>query len=489
MPPLTATRWSREWVGWLSYHAASILFLLSAALLVWRRNRFIDFGVYVPTVKPSDPLLLLVLFFVFLALISSKTLRREAAENALLIYWAKCIALFFLFLAAGSLWSFLFLGQAPAVIDALQYGRIAWGTGFFLLVIFFGFRNERYLKALALSFLVALAMAPIIFLSEEIIVSNYLIVSPASYTLHAFQPGTVFLGSYLVFPIAVLFSLFLLGQRYKKIAYLAGTILLTALVLWTGSRAAWLSVLAVFLTAVAVYGYWRRENKVIVMYCLSVVLIFLSGFFILPTLARNTVLTRVFPNLQADVHLRKEILEKIPALREGLTLDQIWWLSLRLPTRYYFNIREPRVDLKFGAGRGELWKDYAVEAVFHPMGLGPSYASVLRDLGTDRFVQTRAFKILGGTHNLWLQVLLSAGIGGLAIFAFAIGKLAKGVLNLVRSDRAVTTLWVAGGFAGILVDSFFFDSLELRWFWVILGIVVVACGNHAAASLKNDVSR
>ena len=477
----------RESIGGFLYRSASVLFLFSVALLVWRRNHYTDFGVYAPTIKPSDLLFPLALLFAFLAILLSKKLRDETKNNTLLISWMKYLSLFLALLFTGSLWSFLFLGQAPTAIDLFQYGRIVLVMGFFLLTIFFGFRNPGYLKILSLSFLFALSMAPIIFLPEDIVAGNYLITSPASYTLIAFQPGTV--GSYLVFPIAIFFSLFLSGRWYKKLIYLSGTILLTALVLWTNSRAAWLSTFVAFLVATAIYIYWRKDKRAILIYGLSIFFVFLSAFFILPGLARNTVLAEIFPYPRADLHLKKDVLEKIAAARDGSSLDRIWWLSLRLPTQYYFEIREPRINFDFYASRGQIWLEHLREAFFYPMGLGPSYSTVLQDVKTDRFAGTRSFSIGAGAHNTWLQILLSAGIGGVVLSVFAIRKMAKDILVLIRSDYAVTSLWVASGFVGILVDSFFFDSLELRWFWVILGIIVVACGNYLTPSMESDASK
>jgi O-antigen ligase len=145
------------------------------------------------------------------------------------------------------------------------------------------------------------------------------------------------------------------------------------------------------------------------------------------------------------------------------------------------------VDLDFSGSRGQLWKEHIIEGFFHPFGLGPSYVRVLREELTDRFALTRAFRIGGGAHNTWLQILLSAGIGGLTLFGLATYRVAKGLLVFIASDHTVFGLWAAGSFAGTLTSSFFIDSLELRWFWILLAFVIVVCENKKLVSTPEVV--
>ncbi len=454
-----------EAVGLALYRVASAAFVLSVALFVWRRNLILDLGGVALSIKPSDPLLLLVLLLIVSALILSRAVRKKIEMNVMLIRWAQYLVVWLLFFLAGSLWSYGWLGRTPAAIDADQYGRIAiLGFGFFLLTILFGFRRTRYVNMLVWSFLSAVVIIPIIFLPRGVVLSNQLVTSPGNYTLAAFQTGSLFLGSYLVFPIAILFSFFLMARGYKKLLVFVGVALLTGCMLWTGSRGAWFSVLAVFLAASAIYGYWRKEWKTFLVNCASVVFIILIGFLMLPNPARNTVLSRIFIGLRDKANL------------------------VEISTRSFFIAGEHRValgrvDTDFGASRGQLWSEHAREGVYNPFGLGPSYANVLREQTTRRFLETRAYMINGGTHNTLLQVLVSAGIGGFILFVLAIAHMMKNLFVLLRSDRTITTLCVASGFAGALVSATFLDSLELRWFWVTLALVVVICENRKQSTV------
>ncbi|RJQ29498.1 hypothetical protein C4571_01480 [Candidatus Parcubacteria bacterium] len=466
-----------EVTGNFFYRAASFLFLLAIVSLVWRRNHFVNFGEYTPTVKFTEVSAFLALIAVVLALIFSKSLRRNEARNALLAYWGKYFLLFSVFLAVGSFWTLLFLHRGLESIDVLQYGRIFFGMTLFFLALFLGFGRPSYARLLVLSFLSAIALLPVLFLSEDVVVRNYLIVSPSSYTLLASQPGTIVLGSFLIFPAVILFSLFVAGKGFKKVVSYVGAMLLMSLVLWTGSRAAWLGTLFGCFVVVGVYAYWKKSQKEVWIYSLAVILMLICSFLILPRLARNTVLVRVFPDLRVDVQLDRKVLEKIAASPDELTLDRIAFLWLRLPTRYYFTAHRPKPELGFYDGRGQIWIEHAKEAALNPLGLGPAYADVLSSEKPAGFSETLSYARSANAHNLWLQVLLSAGVGGLAVFLFMTVDILRKLFVLVKSNYATITLWLAGGVVGILINLFFIDGLELRWLWVLFALVVLVHEN------------
>lgn len=342
----------KEKIGYVAYKLSAFLSIAGVVMLVWRRNKFLNFGVYLPTIKPSDVLFLIAFILAVIAFIFSENIRKNKERNDLFLYWLKRIVLLFVFFAIGYLWTIAVFGTTPNVSDAVVYGRIAIGTIVFLLLIFLGFNNFKYNRLIFLSFLSSLVLVPFIFFPEEWILNLLLVVSPAGYVFLGFQNNTIALGSLVLIPIILLFALFIENTSKRKYIYWLAATLLIAILLWSGSRAAWLGTFGGMLV-ILVAKFMNTRNKFLLYRGFAAIsLAFLMGLIILPTLARNTALVRVFPHLKLPTEVSKEIMEKISL--------GAWQISfLRLPTWYFIQTNKLIADVDFKGGRGEVWLKYS----------------------------------------------------------------------------------------------------------------------------------
>ncbi len=451
-------------LGRFFYRMGAGMFFLSVVLLVWRRNHYITFGVYIPTIKFSDLLLLGSLIFVCGALLLSHSLRdfllkEWKAFSRWVFLWGAFICFFIL----GSFIGFLVF-HVNFFSGSIEYIRLGIGLTEFFLIIIFGFHNDRYIRLIAYAFFSALLLIPFLFVSIATIFEWFAVVSPASYTLLGLQPSPLVLGSFLIIPATFLFAYVCADKTFKKYLALIGVTFFVALIIWTGSRSAWISSFIALLSIVLVHARQRAWSWVaLIRGGFFIVLVFLFGFLILPAPARNTALVRIFPYLKVDVVVvdNNLVLPKESEFQHYL-LSWTTWDFLR--------VSSPVVDLGFREDRGAIWMKYGWRFLENPLGVGPLYASILPEHNIS--------KQGVNAHNLWLQVALSGGIGALIVFGYIIFEIGRRLWRLVwRYADDVLVLGLAGAFVGMLVNAIFMDTLDIRWFWIILGIITVIWEN------------
>jgi hypothetical protein len=210
-------------------------------------------------------------------------------------------------------------------------------------------------------------------------------------------------------------------------------------------------------------GKEEKPQKIFFRGIMAVVLIFAFGFLVLSRPARNTALIRVFPRLKVDISLKDKVIRKTP------TGDFIKLLE-SFPLFGVPQLNMPVVDIGFSGDRGEFWLKYSIRALSNPLGVGPQYiASFNEKNGSGQSVNA---------HSLWLQIALSAGLGGLAVFLIMLYGIGIKLIELVKNKNDVITYALAGAFVGILVNSTFIDALSFRWLWIILALAVVEYQNR-----------
>ena len=454
----------KEKIGYIAYKLSAFLFIVGVAALVWRRNKFIDFGVYVPTVKPSDILILLALLVVLVSLILSKAIRNNSGRNQLLSYWGKYLLIFIGFIVVGTLWAVFFLGTPLSKEVFLEWIRLGINIIGFFLVLFLGYNHERHVRFLVFAFISSLVLIPLLFLPESEILRHFLVVSPAGYVLLGFHPSTISLASFMITSIMLFFSFYFLEQSRRKYIFWAITLLLIAILIWSGSRIGWLSVFFGMMAIVAIKAFKEKGmRKIILRGLTAIILFFIFGFMILSRPARNTALLRIFPHLKVDVSLSASDIRKTPTWNFIQHLESI-------PVFWGFQWSVPVVDVGFKESRGEFWVRYFKKALLNPLGVGLGYESILGDKNiTNQNVNA---------HNVWLQVALSAGIGGIIIFIMMLYKVGLDLGELIKKRSDPITYALGGAFIGTLFNSTFIDILDFRWFWIILGIIIVAHKNE-----------
>lgn len=448
---------SKEKIGQFFYKFSSFSFLLAVAFLVWRRNRTLNFGVYLPTIKPSDVLFSVSLVLLVLAFFFYPRLLKNKERLKFVYSWIKPLALFYIFMLVGSAYRYSFMRQPIGYWDVLDYLRITFGVAIFFLVLFFGWRDERFTRLTIFSFLTSLFLIFFLFVPQYYIFKWYLVGSPASYTFFGLDPSPITLASYLMLPLCLLFALFFVKEETfsRKMLYGLATVFLSAILIWTGSRGGLGAVFLGMMSIVCLAAVQKKSYKIFLAGTVSIVLIFAMAFWITPSMGRNSFLLRIFP---IRPELSSELLLAIP------TADLI---------RFNQNLNSGNpVDFHFVIDRLSIWQSYFRKVMQNPFGVGPAYQTVYPEFnysGTE--VQA---------HDLFLEVALLAGWGGFAAFIFFLYKTAKALYAMLkrRSNFLVSTVF--GAVLSTIALGVFTDSLDFRWFWIILALVPVMYQNCAS---------
>jgi hypothetical protein len=436
---------TREKIGNGLFGVGSYLFLAAVILFVWTRNHFYDFGVFTPTIKPSDVLLPIALLFFIAGWMLSRELRSNKERNILLAGALKLFGLFAILLGIGILWRMTALGLSLTKADICELGRILLGFIGLLLTLAFSFRDRRFAKLIFFAFFANVVLIPFLFMPIILIVKWLLVVSPVGYTFLGFQNSTIMLGFSIVITLTFMFAAYKFQENIgPKVLLFIACFLLVGLLFWTGSRAAWLAAL-VSLGAMVSITSWRNVKRML-MGLAEIVALFAIGFTILSPLIRNTAIVRVFPHLNLPTRVDS-------------------FLFFQLPTHQFIKTDKLIFDVGFRADRGLGWRIYSVNFLKNPLGVGPAYSAV--------FGVKNSYAQHVNAHDLWLQIAVSGGIGALALLIFLLYKLGGELSTMVRRRRDQFTVGLAGAFCGALIEATFIDSLEIRWLWVLLGLAFI----------------
>jgi hypothetical protein len=334
---------------------------------------------------------------------------------------------------------FLF-GQPFTYAHLVEIGRLGVGFIGFFLAIAFAFHNQRFAKLLILAFLANIVLVVFLFFPTIDILRLLLVVSPVSYTFLGFQNSTIALGASVVITLVFLFAIYQYAKRGFYAAFLFFMCcLMAAILLWSGSRAAWLAA-AVAMVAVVAFRT-PKDPKQMARGLFAMGIMFLIAFTLASPIIRNTALTRLFPRLDLQI-----------------TVDK--FLLRQLPTREFVNTNDLVFDVNFEADRGGIWKFYGLYAIGHPLGMGPVY-----------YVAS-PFGPTMSAHDTWLQLAMSGGILALILAAILLAHLGS---RLFRAARGQPDLWNVALFAvfcGVIITMTFIDSLDFRWVWTLFGLML-----------------
>lgn len=434
--PEAVGAWLERLAGWA--------LIAAAALLVWRRNTFTGFVAYEPAVKPSDVLILLSSVLLLAAFALSPAVRRAGGAAARFAgAWARYPALLAGWFALASLWAAAVGAKPLGLEDMLQFGRFGLGMLAFALALFFSFRDRAYRSALFFSFFSSLLLAPFLFAPREKLLEWFLVVSPVSFTFLGFQNGTSFHASLLLIPIIFAFAGMLVRRLWSRgwWAFAIASTLLFALLFWTGSRAGWFGAGVGMLAAVFV-GLRKKGVRGAFAGMAMFAGVLVAAFLVLPRLAQNTTLSRVFP--------------------APLELPASWARLQFISPLEYIALSQGETSFGFREGRFAVWRRYASHILESPVGFGPAYPSVWHEVNS-------AGQGVNG-HSVLFELLLGGGLGALVTFVLMAGNIARSaVLRAIRSP-GLLSLGTFGALVGVLVNAAFLDALGLRWIWFVFAL-------------------
>lgn len=388
------------------------------------------------------------------------------------------------FIKEQKMWISIFLGCALFLgVGAIQGHRI-YGTDIntgialakdfflfatvclgFLLVSHFG-ETTRFRKNIFLS------MGGVLFFSLSLIFPSFVHINQYPF----FDFSWHFLGFHdnpTLFAMLALLPFIAatdraLGEKawHRKAIAVICAIFLFALILWSSSRSAWISVFVVTSFLVGMHGLRAlREGKFLkkalltgAIGCLAVTM----SFFMLPHPAKIMVLDRIFPSITGGYPSIKAIQET--SVRESLAIIS----EVKTPT------------LRAYQSRQTLWPQALELFSIHPiLGIGPEYARISGGI-------TEGDKGATIAHNTFLQVGLSGGILLLLLYLYFLWQIGRR-LFLSRHDEEWRWLTAAYMGMGILlfIGDFFFHAPPI---WIVLGLIAAKARNEAKARQAYEAS-
>lgn len=336
---------------------------------------------------------------------------------------------------------------------------------FYLSTIFLGlifhiyYGNEKTFRKKAL-LLMSLPVLFSIFLVMPKIAEKISILGNGN-SFIGLQENITVVGFYLLIPFSLFtFSTLKEIRKLRKYVYWILAILSFSLILWTGSRAAWLAVLGILF--VYLYMYTKhivpltsRILRIFIIGCCLIASASLS-FLLLPHSVKVMSLDRVFPHL-TNFNPSPVILVQTKITFPALTKPTI------IPKETASNTKI--VDSKWPAyqSRQSLWPQAFSLLMYHPFGLGPEYGSMSKKILDPAGKWTRS-------HNTFLQAGLSGGFMFLILIIICIYWIFKKLYIIPNSNERnlLFGLWV-----GFLIILSLGDYLfTIPWVWIIAGLIL-----------------
>ncbi len=255
-----------------------------------------------------------------------------------------------------------------------------------------------------------------------------------------------YLATFIALSIIIALTFFLYKKGNFRWLGPACISLVLPLFIWTQSRAAFLSIAAAILllfVAYLIHGHSeRRIYSVATITALLIVSVFIS-FNVLPKESQFYIYRRSIYPVVSNENIRSVIVEYISSGNSEIR-DSLLGIS--------------RAD-NFSISRGGLWKMALIKIVHSPLGLGPAY-HIWAPLSK-----------AGRPHNLFFEVGLTSGWGGLSVFLVFLYFVIRDAFRIMRKDDFVG-MALSVSFIYLLINGLFLDMLTLRWLWLIIGMIV-----------------
>jgi len=417
---------------------SQILVLIGIGTLFFRR------GIIKPySVQPFEFFIILAALTLLIFFIIHK---EKIGELKSLSEWAKIFLTIVLFGVAGSINAYRIYGIDENIIKGTEINLfyIFISSLSFLLTYFFA-KKEIFKKYISIALLSPLIFSPFLLLPSTADALN--LVSGKTH----FQGLTTNPSEFALLCLLALVSLFTffieIKGLIKKIILWISITSIISLIIWTGSRTAWL-LIGISVLFFAIYSSKNRiglkaKIKHFSLFILCSITTVALAFAILPHRGKIMMMDRVFP----------QITNYNPAF---FKLDQISTKDV------FYKIKIPAIKIPYQE-RASLWSQAINLSIKHPfLGLGFDYNNSSQQI-TQNGKPTSA-------HNTLLQSVLIGGIGLLLLFLLIIFKGIKRLYKNKEKDQQ----WVILVLFGIVLISFFMvgDFLfALPWMWIPMALI------------------
>jgi O-antigen ligase len=213
---------------------------------------------------------------------------------------------------------------------------------------------------------------------------------------------------------------------------------LTALIFWTASRGAIISLIISSIFIYFIYSFNKFNWRKMFLGGIIILIIMLLGFEMVPYSRKQAVSNRILATAidQSNFFIKKNEPE-----------DSV--------------INKPN-ESQFIESRLFIWSFYLKYVLVNPLGIGPNTHMNfnLKD-NNGEFINL-------GPHNTYLQILLWGGPLGLFSFLYILFSAFKNLKTKLQSNFDSTSLSLLGILFALSVAITFDDSLSLYWFFVVL---------------------
>ncbi len=316
-----------------------------------------------------------------------------------------------------------------------EFGKLLQQVLLFYAVLYF-FGVEPYRRRLLWALIVASVIISAYGIVEFFGMAGLLPAFKQLRELESFTPGEVWLTTYLVMTIPVCLTFMLFEQRlFERGVYAVATALGVVCLLLTNSRAGLLALLAELGLVILVL---RRKTLILGVAVFCVVIIAMEALV---------------------VHY------KVVAL-PGTTINVRGLGTLPLLHRF------------------EIWQFTTKQIMLHPLfgiGYGKDNFRLVYGASSEPDPGKDAAVLPAGTHNIFLDLALGAGIPAAAVFIWLLWRIVatalKNFQKATLSASKALTLGVAAGVIGMTVrlsfDQMLIGTLAVQfWIWVALCLSV-----------------
>jgi hypothetical protein len=317
---------------------------------------------------------------------------------------------------------------------------------FFIVVAVQGTELWEHLTWLKRSFLIPLILSPLLLVSDVAAVASR---SPLlifdGYKLQGFQGNNpTALAAWLVISFALcavpVFNRARSGR--SRIVYGVLAVLCMALIWWTNSRGALLSVGATLAVAV-VFSYLHQRAKITASVSIAL-LILLVSFIILPRQAKTTVLIRFYPASVGSASVQNFQLPVKDFIKTAITM---------------------KPSFTAGQTRGEQWAPCPRFIALHPLGYFGSGVGMADPASC-------------GFHNSFFVAAAWGGWVAAFVYAWFIWHvLAAGYRSARGAGYSEDPLWLTLAFFGIVILAMLNGFIQLKMFWILAGMIIAWRGS------------
>ena len=309
---------------------------------------------------------------------------------------------------------------------AVNYGRIIFNIYTLFLIAFLIYYDRKILFPLSLS----------IFLSSFVNLPAYWKVEERAYLYGGRLTGSLqsplILGLWMTIAFLIGLGLFMTAKKLWVKTLMAILLAVTAsFLLWTASRAAWLS-LAFALLLWMLFYLQKKDWKKIGNFTLVLVISFFFGYLMLPS---------------GQLHVKSSVRDRATNFAHSVVTLQPSTVESQSHIR--------------------LWPGVADFVIQHPLGSGFGY-----------YAKEQLILKIGDTisTNSFLELGLYGGIGAIGLFLVILFKLGKKALYIITKTAKLNfpelkLAWLLSGVA-LIADIFFTDAFLWRHVWFILGMVL-----------------